>query len=143
MAHGSAAALVAGDDEKAQRYAERAACRRSEDPDERPAAILAAHLALFELITDQAEVADLDDSTWLDAAADVLPHGGRSRFTVRIPPYEIIVHDTGYGFVTRDTTPYGCPRDDDHADQAPRSGPLPRALVAVSNVRLSNYARTL
>lgn len=65
-------ALEMGDDERAEKFVDRAAGLPFDEHEEVVPAIWAAYTELFMLLADTAEESAQDDALWLDAALDVL-----------------------------------------------------------------------
>ncbi|MDN5789989.1 MAG: hypothetical protein L0H25_03870 [Micrococcales bacterium] len=77
-------ALDDGDTDRASALVRRAAHLPFDDHEQAAPAAIAAHMELFCLITDTVEEADVDDSRWLEAAAEVLENADESaRYDMR------------------------------------------------------------
>ncbi|KNX37915.1 hypothetical protein [Luteipulveratus halotolerans] len=87
-------ALAAGDDQRAQRFVDRALSLPYDEHEHTRPALFSAHMALFNVVMDALERCPEDDSTWLDAALDVL---ARLEGTARDDLREVLaVVDTDY-----------------------------------------------
>ena len=77
-------ALAAGDHDRAARLVDRTARMPHDDREDTAPGALAAHMMLFDVVTDELEASSEGDSRWLDAAISVLETtDDRARFELR------------------------------------------------------------
>lgn len=88
-----ARAVLAADPAKAGRYVDTALRLPRDESEQQTPAALEAHMMLYNLVTDAAEL-DEGDAAWLDAAIEVMEASG----PVLAPEMRVVLHSIGHDY---------------------------------------------